>query len=269
MSAASSPPSAPVLHARLPLSPWADAMTARLPGLQPLGDLPWLVRDEAFAGQMALRDDLVESRRESVIATTPGSEAAQRELLAAVLHAVSADPGYRREHNHMIRPDGASVSLQGEPLAVAGRLAQEDFCLLLPRDGQHMLVAACVCFPASWTLSQKIGRPLGAIHDPVARYDDALNQRIERIFSNLTPANPMWRANWLRYNSTALHHPLKEYEHRPFDPAGPFLVRVERQTLRRLPESGAIVFAIHTFLVLRDALTPEQAQSLDLAVAGR
>src|SRR5690606_9373202 len=151
--------------------------------------------------------------------------------------------------------------------AVAGPLAREDFSLLPPQVGQHVRAAACVCFPASWMLSHKIGSRLGAILDPVARYDGALNQRIVRILCHITPANPMDRATWLRYNSPALHHPLKEYEHRPFDPEGPFHVRVERQTLRRVPETGAIVFAIHTFLVRRDALTPEQARSLDATTA--
>ncbi len=266
MTAPSAPPSPPphVLHTRLPLSPWADPMTSRLPGLQPLGDAPWLLRDEVFAGQMALRDRLISSHRQDVIAVRPGSDHAQRDLLAAVLEAVSRDDGYARNGDVIIRPDGAAVTLRDDPLAVAGRLAQEDLCLLLPQDGVHVLVAACVCFPASWTLAQKIGRPMRAIHDPVARYDDALNQRIERIFANLTPDNPMWRANWLRYNASALHHPLKEYEARPFDPAHEVFVRVERQTLLRLRASNAIVFGIHTFLVPRDALSPEQAAGLGL-----
>jgi len=265
-----------VLHARLPLEPWADPMTARLPGLQPLGDAPWLIRDEAFAGQMALRDHLIETRTGDVIAALPGTEAAQRELLAAVLDAVAADPGYTTQDGTITRPDGtvlplnptqdtANTTLRHTPLALAGRLAQEDFCLLQGDEGGHVLVAACVCFPASWTLAQKIGRPLLAIHDPVARYDAGLNARIEKILSNIKEENPMWRANWLRYNASALHHPLPEFTHRPFDPALETFVRVERQTLRRLPETGAVVFGIHTYLVARSALAPHQAEALELA----
>jgi hypothetical protein len=36
------------------------------------------------------------------------------------------------------------------------------------------LTAAILCFPASWTLAEKLGRPLGAIHGPVAGYDPGM-----------------------------------------------------------------------------------------------
>lgn len=251
---------APILHAHLPIAPWMDAMTARLPGLQPLGDQPWLIRDEAFAGQMALRDHLVCERPGDTLATTPGSEAAQAELLARVLSAVAADPGYVRDGDAVRRPDGVTVRLDAgdPPLILAARLAQEDFAILEPRDGAHVLVAACVCFPASWTLAQKIGRPMLDMHAPVARYDAGMGARVERVMANLKAGEPVWRANFMRYNDPALYQPRPEGVSRGYDPAGPTYMRVERQTLTRLPDTGAVVFTIHTYLAPWDALTPDQ-----------
>ncbi|MGP1356817.1 MAG: hypothetical protein ACTS11_09860, partial [Roseicyclus sp.] len=63
----------PVLHSVLPSAPWMVPAQRRLPGTQPLSMAEWLVADEAFAGQMALRDRLLAARREDVLAATPGS----------------------------------------------------------------------------------------------------------------------------------------------------------------------------------------------------
>lgn len=253
-------PPAPVLHAHLPLAPWMDAMTARLPGLQPLGDAPWLVRDEAFAGQMALRDALARDRPGDVHAALALSEPAPTELLAAVLAAIGEDAGYSRTGDTVRRPDGVTVDLAdgSPPLILAARLAQEDFAILLPADGAHILVAACICFPASWTLAQKIGRPMLAIHEPVARYDAGLDARIARVLASLRPGEAVWRANFMRYNDPALYQPRLQEATRRFDPAGPTYMRVERQTLSRLPQSGAVVFTIHTLLAPWAVLTPAQ-----------
>ena len=56
--------------------------------------------------------------------------------------------------------------------------------------------------------------------------------------------------------------PRLEHERRPFDRSKPTWVRVERQTLRRLGDTHAIVFTIHTWLVPLDRLSPEQAATL-------
>ena len=43
-----------------------DALAARLPGLQPVAEDDWLRVDDAYAGQMAYRDQLIASRRDEV-----------------------------------------------------------------------------------------------------------------------------------------------------------------------------------------------------------
>ena len=53
--------------------------TRRLPGIQPLDMADWLVMDEAFGPQIALRDRLLKDRREEVFATMGGEEAAAEE----------------------------------------------------------------------------------------------------------------------------------------------------------------------------------------------
>jgi hypothetical protein len=114
------------------------------------------------------------------------------------------------------------------PLVTAARLAQEDFLILEQTPDAHVLTSAVLCFPASWTLGQKIGRNMLGIHQPVDRYDENIARRVNRVMDVLQQGNAVWRANVLCYNDPELHQPRLEHERRPFDPAGPVYVRVER-----------------------------------------
>lgn len=256
----------PVLQDSLPVAAWTEAATRRLPGVQPLGGAPWLLRDDAFAGQMALRDALLAERADRVMASLPGCEAALDEVLDAVLAHLRTDPGYRfgARAGAVTRPDGVTVPLdRARPLATLGRLVQEDLCLLAPASDGHRLVAAVLCFPAGWTLAQKLGRPMLAIHAPVASYGDEMNRRVERMMTVLRSGAGLWRANALSYHDPALHQPRPEGDPRPHRPGAAPYIRAERQCLVRMPVSGGVLFTIHTFVVRRESLTPAQAEALE------
>lgn len=237
-------------------------MLARLPGLQPVGIDSWLVRDDAFAAQMALRDHLLATRRADVHASLPGHEHLERALLSAVRR--NLPPGYAIDGDIIRRPDGVAIdTAEGSPLIAAARLVQEDLLLLAPGAGTYRLVAAVLCFPASWTLAEKLGRPMLDIHAPVPRYNPVLAARIDRILANLQPHQPVWRANVFLYNQPDLYHPRTEAAPRLFiDDIDAAYVRVERQCLMRLPESEAVVFSIHTYVVPYASLPADQQRSL-------
>lgn len=253
----------PICQTTLPVAPWTDTLAARLPGLQPVAEGDWLRVDDAYAGQMAYRDQLIAQRRAEVVMRAAGPAAAEAALLEQVVANVIALPGYARVDGGIIRPDGVVVGLASDenPVVIAARLAQEDFLILDRTPDGHVLTSAVLCFPASWTLGQKIGRNMLGIHQPVDRYDDNIAKRVNRVMAVLQQGNAVWRANVLCYNDPELHQPRLEHERRPFDPAGPVYIRVERQALKRLTPT-ATVFSIHTYLVPIAALTPEQAASL-------
>lgn len=274
----------PVLQDHLPNAPWLSEATRRLPGVQPLRDpAQWLVRDGAFAGQMALRDDLLATRRADVIATTPGCDAALAEMYETVLGALAGqDDGYGWGAGTCTRPDGVAVPLDArDPLGTLARLVQQDLCVLEQPEGApaHVLTSAALCFPASWTLSQKIGRPLTAIHGPVDSYDDTMARRVQRLFDHLRADMALWRQNAMIYRSPDLYHPRREDDPRDDsgdDPgadhwegpgAGAYL-RSEKQVLRRLPRTGAVVFSIHTYVLRLEDLTPEQRAGLSHIAQG-
>lgn len=250
----------PILQDRLAVDPRTDPRLARLPGVQPLNPGDWIRVDEAYAPQMAERARLLAARPRDVLACLPEGRAAAAELLAELLEDLSARDGFTVAAGRVRRPDGREVPIDRDaPLWTAGHLVQEDFCLLdkAPGEAEHRLVAAVLCFPASWTLAEKIGRPLFRIHRPVADYDAGMAARVQRLFDGVRPGRPLWRANAMAYADPALHQPRPEAAPRRAD-AGPLpFTRSEVQTIRRLPRTGAVAFGIHT-CVVRSA--PEGAE---------
>ena len=73
---------------------------------------------------------------------------------------------------------------------------------------------------------------------------------------------PLGRANFLIYTDPELHQPRGEGIDKPIDPNAPRYIRVERQSFRRLPETHAVVFAIHTYVVAEDSLSDEEHAAL-------
>ena len=256
-----------ICQSSLPFAPWLHGATWRLPGIQPLEMADWLVVDEVFAAQMAERERLLAGQRDQVF--QPGDGAAGRaaaELLALILGHLG--PGYSRQGDHVTRPDGVQVALgDAPPLLVAARLVQEDLCILQKPEGgaEHALSAAALCFPASWTLAEKLGHPLSAIHSPVAPYDAQMARRVQRMFDMLRPEQPLWRANALFYADAALHQPRTVAAPRARPSGQPPFLRSERQSLLKLAETGAVVFSIHTWVVPYDRLDAEQRAGLDSA----
>jgi len=128
-----------------------------------------------------------------------------------------------------------------------GRILEPDFLLLIPQtDGQFQLVGACVCFPSSWSLSEKIGRPLDFIHSVVPDLNSQIGTQISRFLSSLKPGFAWLRANWgLSRSGEWNQHPARELTR--LDQSTPFeeiWLRIERQALVLLPRSQSILFGI-------------------------
>ncbi|HBS48733.1 MAG TPA: DUF3445 domain-containing protein [Rhodobacteraceae bacterium] len=241
---------APILQRTIPYGPRAPQ---RLPGIAPMAMEDWLPRDDAFAAQMALRDRLIGTRRAAVLALDDSARPAARELQDMVLALAWPGAG-----DAVTRPDGVRVPVdRDDPLATLGRIAQQDFCILQKPEGaeEHLLTGAVLCFPASWWLDEKFLRLLIGIHAPVAEYDADLARRVQRLFDGIQPGRPLWRFNALWYDDPALHQPRREGARRdPVDPATARYLRSEWQCLVRLPETGAVVFSIHTYVLSRETV---------------
>lgn len=249
----------PILQRRLPYD-LADQRP--LPGIRPLPAQDWLIRDEAHDAQMARRDALLADARAQVLALAPEARAAADELLDQVLAHFwpEAGPGAAQ----VIRPDGRAVRIdRADPMATLGRLVQADLCILQKQGAEHVLTGAVLCFPASWCLAEKFRRPLLRIHAPVPDYRPDLARRVQRLFDGVQPGRPLWRFNALWYDDPELHQPRRESQRRaPVSGREPGYLRSERQVILRLPQSRAVVFAIHTFVIARADLDPAQQAAL-------
>ncbi len=240
-------------------------------GLRRLEPDDWLRVDDAHDAQMRLRDRLLAERRAEVAAALPGSEAGCAETLALLLEFLPErfPERWTRDGQVMVdRRNGRRVALDGEPpLVIAGRLVQEDLCLMRKGPDGYELSAAVLCFPSHWRLAEKLGRPMAGIHAPVPAFGERLGPTVDRFMAGLDADRPVWRVNWSITETDELFLPGDRAQ-RAFDPAEPvgsgLFLRLERQTLRRLPQSGDILFTIHTSVrPLGDAIVrPDHAAAL-------
>ena len=233
--------------------PWRLAM-----GLKALDLHDWIEIDDGFAGQLARRRVLLAERRDQVFLALPESLDGQAEVVTLLLdHLPARFPEiYRRS------PEAIANLVSGErfelaawraaPLELAGRLVQEDLCLLRRSEDGYRLIAGVLCFPSHWRLADKLGRPLDLIHGPVPGFAEKLAATVARLFANLKVERPVWRANWSLVDTPELFLP-PEHRQRPkrvdAERAGEQVwLRVERQTLRRLPDTRDVLFTIRTYV---------------------
>ncbi len=205
-------------------------------GLRPLDLAAWLEVDEHRDAELALKRQLLANAFDVVVATRPAGHEASLELLDEV-----------RANLALHHPDVATgPSLDEHPVVAASRLVQEDLCVLV-RDDEWRLAAACVCFPSRWNLATKIGTTLDQIHDTVPYYDEQLAAPTRSVFDRLGPERSFWRLNWTLIDSSTLHQPTAA-RRSPEGDLAQWFFRVERQTIRQLPETRAVVFTIHNYV---------------------
>ena len=85
------------------------------------------------------------------------------------------------------------------------------------------------------------------IHAPVPGYAHEVGAATDRVMSSLQATRALWRQNWSLLDSPVLYQPERVEPMQPLSPEdlGERLwLRSERQTLRRLPHSGAVLFTI-------------------------
>ena len=232
-----------ILQSSIPYDPFAPRA---LPGIQPTNMDNWLLRDDAFAAQMQRREALLAEHRSDVLALDPDAEPAAQELLELVLTYA-----YGGVADQVTRRDGQQVQIdRAQPLDSLCKLVQEDLCILQKRGDEHVLTGAVLCFPASWSLSEKFMRPLIDIHIPVDSYDENIARRVQRLFDGIQPGRPLWQFNALTYEDAELFQPRSaSAPRRDRNAQTARYLRSERQTLLRLPETRAVIFSIHTYVL--------------------
>lgn len=265
-----------VVH--LPFEAGTYRMTMGLLACEP-DDL--IVVDEHYPGEMAQRRALLAGQRDEVLAALPEAEDACAELLEVLAELLprrfpdwfALDGG--RLVNRLTGEDWALGATGVAALDLCGRLVQEDLCLLQLRDGVPFLTGGVLCFPSGWRLREKLGLPLAAVHGPVPIFPDRLARPVDRLIATLKSGKLVERVNWSALDSAALYRPGGHFRRRRNENvtaanAGETLfLRVERQTLRRLPRSAAVVFGIRTYVYTIGQIAADPAVAARLAAAVR
>ena len=245
-------------------------------GLVALQLKDWIEADEYFYDELKEKKQLLISNYPEVFASRPGSLAAQTEVLALVLkHMEKYCPGVLKiEHDQVILPKlkwkFRISDFEESPLDLCGRFVQEDLCLMAPGPDGYTLEAASLCFPARWRLMDKMGLPMGAIHKPVPGYSEKLSRPVDSFFNRIDVDRPVWRVNWSLTTDPTMFQPVRqkhsasELSITSKNAGDKVYMRCERQTLRRLPDTGWILFTIKTYLdkVSKLHKYPKETQNL-------
>jgi len=152
--------------------------------------------------------------------------------------------------------------VEESPMSLCARLVQDDLAIMIEKeDGQYYLLAGAILLAGFWRLEDKFGMPLSEIHTSgdVPGYKEKLEKGMLNFFRRVKPEAPVLRNNYfiqvddeLAWSSSigpedsqdggigwGTAEKDKAVEHHMF--------RSERQSLRRLPRSGGVVFTIRTY----------------------
>lgn len=199
-------------------------------GVVPLGVGESVIeRNGATEAELGLKAELRRQMPGYYDQALPGSEQAQRDV-------------------------GKILGLAGGTLAEMGRTVAEDL-LILRADGAQELIAGHLYFANGWCLDEKLGKPLLEIHAPVPGYAEKLGQPTRSLLERLKPGRPVGRLNWsvkptdrLDLSSRWSGWLRERCAEVTAENAGErCFLRVERQTLTALPESGCVLFTLHTY----------------------
>ncbi|WP_010544589.1 heme-dependent oxidative N-demethylase family protein [Sphingomonas elodea] len=237
-------------------------------GLVRVPEAEWLTPGADLAARAA-----VFAAEPDCVQVLPEAEAAAAEVAAMLRHHARTQnrhPGFRRDDGLDWRAAPVAEALRSSAAAV-----WEDLCILTPdASGQYRLTAAALAFPTDWHLTEKLGQALTPIHAPIHGYAEQLAAGVDHFFATLQPGQIFARANWFVVASDAWRYlpqedPQVRFAHVTADNAGETLfVRCERQTLRRLPQSGAVLFTIGIHVESFDRLSNGAVARVAQSVAG-
>lgn len=161
---------------------------------------------------------------------------------------------------------GDESSLPQDPMGYIGSQVQEDLVLLDQREGQLFADAGVVTFAADWSFGFDVGMSFLEIHGPVPRVrETGVITRAQKFIMRLQAGEPYRRTNWSMTVGRRLDVSTDTYPEWGPDRSriqrvdgatfgAQVHLRVEVQHLVRLPETGAVMFMIRTYMLPLEAV---------------
>ncbi|KAI2617582.1 mannosyl transferase [Hypomontagnella submonticulosa] len=237
-------------------------------GLRTVKHVDWIELDNRYPRYHADKARRIRERGHKCCRTAPEAFDAAVELLEDLVDYLPARyPTLYRRTDVGIENlwsgesfDIVKRPLPEDPMQMCARLVQDDLALMLERpDSQYYLAAGAILLPGFWRLEDKYGMALSEIHTSgdVPQFKEKLEKGMLNFFRRLKPEEMVARNNYflqvdddlgwswsigsedapeVSWNTAEKDRAI---EHHYF--------RSERQTLRRLPRTGAVVFTIRTY----------------------
>ncbi|KAL0577898.1 hypothetical protein V5O48_004093 [Marasmius crinis-equi] len=216
----------------------------------------WLELESTYRERIAQRRELHAQHGPIIINALPGSDLACRELMEMVIQFLctrypnqfSYSPQTGIFLNQILSTSTDTNKI--DPLVFLNENIPEDFLITLeePKTGLYCLRAGVCCSAVGWNLGIKIGKPLHEIHEPVPDYAEKMKFSMDRFFTKMPCDKPIQRGSWGLEDGQPLFAQEDSHELDAREKQRPDLkledvhLRVDWQTLRRLPKSRAIVF---------------------------
>jgi len=179
-------------------------------GLNPIPISDWIQYENDFADRIYNKKKLINIDRARVLASSSKSMQAQQEFLNLLIK-------YLQEFkSKLFEFDGNEITslkdnkkynideFKHSPLELISYLAPDDFCLLKESDDDFKLIAASVCAPTWWELSEKMGKPLASIHAPIANLEKKIGRMIRHFLKSLRCEDCYQRSNWFLFSTPDL-----------------------------------------------------------------
>ncbi len=227
--------------------------------------------DQHYSNEIKLKQQLLEEDHHYYFNSLQETEAAQWEAVEKILtdlvkhdhinFKINKDNSHWTFINKKLTQEftftfGDSSSLPQAPLDWIGRQIQEDLIIL---NAAGEVVAGQLCFPSGWALNEKLGKQFMEVHAPLPSVTNPMIQAANKLIERLPLNKPVSRNNWgfrlgdqldlSSKHSTIyrekLNKQLPQLTNTAFGES--IFLRVEHQTLTRLPQSGFVMFTIHTY----------------------
>ncbi|KAI0206263.1 hypothetical protein F4808DRAFT_406616 [Astrocystis sublimbata] len=241
-------------------------------GLRTLKHEDWIELDNHFPRFHADKQRRIKERGPKLCRTAPEAFPAAIELLEELAEYLPARyPSlYKRTAvglDNLWSGESFDVTnrpLPEDPMQMCARLIQDDLAIMIEKpDGQYYFLAGCIVLPGFWRLADKFGMPLSEIHTSgnVPQYKEKLEKGMMNLFRRLKPEEIVGRNNYFFQvdddlgwsQSVGSEDSAAGGGHVGWETAemgraiDHHYFRSERQTLRRLPKSGGVVFTIRTY----------------------
>ncbi|KAH9884753.1 mannosyl transferase [Xylariomycetidae sp. FL2044] len=239
-------------------------------GLRSVKHADWIELDNHYPRYHADKARRIQERGDKCCATAPEAYPAAIELLEELTEylparypsmfkrtAVGLDNVWSGESFDITRRP-----LAEDPMQMCARLVQDDLAIMMERsDSQYYLLAGAILLAGFWRLQDKYGMRMSEIHTSgdVPQFREKLERGMMNFFRRLKPEELVARSNYflqvdddLAWSWSIGAEDAAEVSWNTAEKnraIGHHYFRSERQTLRRLPRSGGVVFTIRTYFL--------------------